>query len=84
MATELERQRELETYERNRDELIAKHGFGKYVVIHAESIRSAWETYEDALKAGYSEFGVDRPFMVKKLEEIECKLFFSPSITCQS
>lgn len=60
---------ELQTYEADKDELVAK-GEGKFVLILQRDIAGIWETYEDALQAGYARFGL-KPFLVKKIEKIE-------------
>jgi hypothetical protein len=38
--------------------------------ISQRDIAGIWETYEDALQAGYERFGL-KPFLVKKIESIE-------------
>lgn len=43
---------------------------GKYVLIHGEEIAGVWETYEDALQAGYQTFALS-PFLVKRIEGAE-------------
>jgi hypothetical protein len=61
-------EKELETYNAHRDELLQDEG--KFVVIHGEQIAGTWETYEDALKAAYAEFGLGG-FMVKQIFAVE-------------
>ncbi len=73
-------QSELDTYEAHRSELVDRHGAGKFVVIQGGSVVGVWDTYDDALKSAYQEFGVDTPFMVKKIEAIEGIQFFSRDI----
>lgn len=65
---------ELETYEENRDNLLGREG--KFVLIHGKEIASVWDTYEDALQAGYQQFGMT-PFLVKQIEGIERVQCFS-------
>jgi hypothetical protein len=60
---------ELQSYEAHKDELDAK-GEGKFVLISERDVAGIWETYEDALQAGYERFGL-KPFLVKKIEKIE-------------
>jgi hypothetical protein len=56
----------LETYEKNRL-VLASQGVGRFVLIYLENIEGVWDTYEDALKAGYEKYGVDGGFLVKKI-----------------
>ncbi len=78
MTTEIKLRAEQATYEKNRDQLVAKHD-GKYVLIHGEQIDGAWETYEDALKAGYEKYGL-KPFMVKQVSGTENVFYFMRDI----
>jgi hypothetical protein len=63
-------EKELETYNRKRAELIAETEVGKYVLIHGEDVIGVFGAYEDALKEGYEKFGL-APFLVKKIEAVE-------------
>lgn len=65
---------ELETYEKHRDSLLGKEG--KYVLIHGAEIAGLWDTYEDAIQAGYQKFGLG-PFLVKQIQGIERVQFFT-------
>lgn len=69
MATMELFEEELKTYEAHKDELVAK-GDGKYVLIQGSELAGIWETYEDALQAGYGRYGL-KPFFVRKIEGIE-------------
>lgn len=74
---------ELKTYEDNKEKLVAESE-GKYVLISGKKVLSTWETYEDALQAGYTACGL-KPFLVKKIEGIESVQFFTRSLhQCQS
>jgi hypothetical protein len=64
MALEIE----LATYHKNLPALLEHEG--KFVVIGGEVVSGFWDTYEDALRAGYGEFGLD-PFMVKQVLAVE-------------
>ena len=61
-------EKEMETYNARRDELLQHEG--KFVVIHQDRVAGIWQTFEDALKAAYKEFGLN-PFMVKQIHAIE-------------
>jgi hypothetical protein len=71
---------ELETYERLKPQLVAQ-GEGKYVLIQGTTVVNIWDTYEDALKAGYSQFGIDTPFLVKQISRVERILSFTRALT---
>lgn len=74
---------EQKTYEQNKESLVKDHD-GKFVLIHEKEVDSTWDSYEDALQAGYDRFGL-KPFLVKQIERIEPIHFFSRDITaCQS
>ena len=62
--------RELETYEEHRDQLVADSA-GKYVVINGDDVVAVFEGYADALSYGYSKFGIEDPFLVKRIEATE-------------
>jgi hypothetical protein len=61
-------EKEMETYNAHRDQLLREEG--KYVVIQGDRIAGTWQTYEDALKAAYREFGLGG-FMIKQILAIE-------------
>ncbi|HJT78155.1 MAG TPA: hypothetical protein VJ739_13205 [Gemmataceae bacterium] len=58
-------ERELRTYRRELPGLLG-HAEGKYVVIHGDRVNGVWETYEDALQAGYERYQLN-PFLVKQI-----------------
>jgi len=75
---------ERDVYEKEKDRLLAEGAGGKYVLIGRGKVAGTWDTYEDALQAGYGQFGLDTRFLVKKIEGIERIQFFSRDITaCQ-
>jgi len=76
MSTSLDK--EQATYESQKDALVAA-GDGKFVVIKGDKILSFYTTEQDAIKAGYSEFAADTPFLIKKVARVEGVYFFSPS-----
>ncbi|HEV7221712.1 MAG TPA: hypothetical protein VGN42_03370 [Pirellulales bacterium] len=71
-------QKELETYEKHKDELIEK-AEGKFVLVHGDQVAGTWGTYDDALKAGYEKFGLS-PFLVKQVQRIERVQFVTRTI----
>jgi len=68
-------EKELETFRSKLQELTAEHE-GKLVRIHGNEVVDAFSSYADALKAGYSEFGLE-PFLVKQIHAIEQAQFIS-------
>ena len=76
MASTLEK--ELSTYERELPSLKAQSG--KFVLISGDDVLSTWSTYEDAIQEGYRVCGLDRRFMVKKIEPYPHVLFNSRSV----
>ena len=74
-------QEALRTYEEHRESLLAQ-GAGRYVLIRGEDL-SVWDTYEDALTAGYDRYGVDGKFLVKKIQgPVDGIQFFTRDIQC--
>ena len=70
--------KELETYEAKKHELLAESA-GKFVVIHNDEVAGVWDTYEDALRAGYERFKLV-PFLVKQITPIEPVLNFTRDV----
>ena len=71
--------RELETYEREKSRLVAESE-GKYALIRGDVVVSVWDTYEDALKAGYGKFGLEL-FLVRRIQGIDQIHFFTRDFT---
>jgi hypothetical protein len=45
-------------------------------LVHGNDVVGVWDSYEDALKEGYRQFGL-QPFLVKRIEAIEQVHFFT-------
>ena len=74
---------ELATYEREKPRLVGESE-GKFALIHGDCVAGVWDTYEDALRAGYGQFKLE-PFLVKQIQAIERVHFFTRDlVTCQS
>lgn len=71
--------KELATFERHKERLLAESA-GKYALIRDDQLEGVWDTYEDALKTGYSRFGLE-PFLVKRIVGLDSILFVSRGIT---
>ena len=68
-------EKELETYNAKLAEL--KDQEGKYVLIQGDQIVDTYTSYEDAMKEGYTKFGLSKPFLVKQIRSIEQVQFIS-------
>lgn len=68
-------EKELETYKQKLPELKAEEG--KFVLIQGSNVVRTFTSYEDAVKAGYAEFGPNKPFLVKRIQAIEQAHFIS-------
>jgi hypothetical protein len=55
---------ELATFDRLLPQLVAEEG--KFAVIRADALIGVFDTYQDALKAGYEKAGLE-PFLVKQI-----------------
>jgi hypothetical protein len=85
MATKIELDRELELFDKELPRLISAGAVGKFVLIGDGECVGVWDTYEDALQAGYQSFGLNTRFMVKKIEGIAGIQFFTRDIApCQA
>ncbi|HEV2856320.1 MAG TPA: hypothetical protein VHC97_26250 [Thermoanaerobaculia bacterium] len=67
-------EKELAVYHKKLPEL--KESEGKFVLIHEEDLVDIFTSYEDAIKAGYSQFGLE-PFLVKQIHALEQAQFIS-------
>ena len=48
---------------------------GRYALIENGKLLSIWDTYSDALQAGYEAFGVDGRFVVQKVDQRQYERF---------
>ena len=68
-------EKELEVFQQKLAEFVAEH-VGAFVLIHGEEVVDFYTSYEDAIKAGYSKFGLE-PFLVKQVQALEQVHFIS-------
>lgn len=74
-------EKEIETYKKNKEELISKH-LGKFVLIKENKIIGIFESQKDAINEGIKKYG-NNEFLVKKIEEVEqTQNFTSNLIMC--
>jgi hypothetical protein len=72
MSTHLEQ--EIETYSAKLSELLTQEG--RFVLIQGEDVVDFFDTYGDALKAGYKTFKLS-PFLIKRVAPMEQTHFFT-------
>ena len=65
---------ELKTYSDRLPSLMGQ--LGKHVLIKGNDIIGVFDSYEDALRAGYEKFNLE-PFLVKKIAPSEQVAFFA-------
>jgi hypothetical protein len=70
-------EKELEVYKEKLPEL--KEHEGKFALIHGDKVE-VYGTYEDAVKAGYKEYGLKSPFLVRQIHAIERVQFITRSL----
>lgn len=66
--------KELAIYQSKLSEL--KTDEGRFVLIHGEELVDTFDSYEGAIKAGYSQFGLES-FLVKQIRFLEQPQFIS-------
>lgn len=69
---------ELKTYDVHLAELLADDE-GRYTLIRGEAILGTYDTYKDALQAGYEKCGLD-PFLVKRIQAVDQVQHFTRDI----
>jgi len=75
-------ERELATYERNRERLLS-NAEGRFALIMGDEVKGTFSSYEDALQEGYKQGGLDKPFLVKAIARIESGAHFTrPLAVC--
>ena len=67
-------EKELATYQAKLPEL--KEHEGKFALVHQDALVDVYTSYEDAIKEGYSKFGL-KPFLVKQIHAVEQAQFIS-------
>jgi hypothetical protein len=68
-------EQEIETCKEHLPSLLLEEG--KFALIHGKELVGLFDTYTDALSAGYERFGTGR-FLVKQIQAIEQAHFISP------
>jgi hypothetical protein len=68
---------EINTYMRAAPQLLREGNDGKYVLINGDQLFGIWDTFGDALQAGYDRFGLDGPFMAQRISSREYEHFLN-------
>jgi len=71
-------ERELTTYRENLPDLVRHEG--RFVLIHGPEVVDTFSSYEDALRQGYRQFGL-QPFLVKQIQLVEQAQFVTRAIS---
>ena len=71
-------ERELATFKEKLPELLATAP-SKYVLVHGEDVAGTWDTWGEAIDAGYERFGLE-PFLVKQIVEREEAIHVSQNV----
>ena len=69
-------QKELAVYEANLNKWLEASQQGKFVLIKGDEIGGLFDTYEEALKVGYTKHGPP-PFLVKQISAVESVMFIT-------
>jgi len=70
-------EQEIKTYNEQLSELLQHEG--KFVLIHDTEVAGFYDTYQDALKAGYEKYFL-KPFLVKQIKAVEQIQYFTRDI----
>jgi hypothetical protein len=71
---------ELEAFRRELPRLIAEGHQGKYALIHEAAVAGIYDSVDEALNAGYSQFEL-MPFLVRQVTDHEEPRFFSRKVS---
>jgi hypothetical protein len=67
-------EQEMRTYQRELPNLLQHEG--KFALVHGDEVAGPYDTYQDALKAGYEKYDL-KPFLVKCIQAIEQVQYFT-------
>ena len=66
--------RDFNAYRRELPRLLAEGHANRWILIRQGTVLSVWDTYRDALQAGYERFGLD-PFAVNRVNPLDVERF---------
>ncbi len=73
---------ELKVYKDSLEDLLSDEG--KYVLIHQQDVLGVFDTYSDAIRAGYEKCKLE-PFLVKKIRAVDQIQYFTRELdTCHT
>jgi hypothetical protein len=72
-------EREMKTYREKLPELLDQEG--RFVLIREDDLAGTFDTYADAIQAGYERFGL-KQFLVKQIAATE-PVYFIPPVQCR-
>jgi hypothetical protein len=70
-------ERELATYQANRPTWVREGRIGKWVLIHGGDAIGFYPNFAAGLDAGYEHFGLQEPFMVREIVEVDKPIYSS-------
>lgn len=70
---------ELATFDRDQPRLLGQEG--RFALIHGNAVIGVYDTYGDAIGAGYAVCGL-APFLVKQIEVFESVRLFTRDLKC--
>jgi hypothetical protein len=68
---------EINAYLRELPRLLAEGEEGRHALIKDDTILSIWDTYGDALQAGYERFGIDGRFVAHRIQGRDLERFLT-------
>src|SRR3954469_8519668 len=68
---------EMNAYMREAPRLLREGNEGRYVLISEDQLFGVWDTFGDALEAGYERFGLDGRFIAQKIDSRDYERFLT-------
>jgi hypothetical protein len=68
---------DINAYMREAPRLLREGHDGRYALVCGGQVLSTWDTFSDALQAGYDRFGLDGPFMAQKISARDYERFLT-------
>lgn len=77
MNTTLSLEKELETFNRHKADLLKDAG--KFALVQGDNLSGIYDTYADAIREGYKKFGLNA-FLVKQIQQFDQVSFITRTI----
>src|SRR5690242_16041901 len=68
---------EVNAYLRELPRLLGEGEEGRFALIHGDQLLGVWDTFGDALEAGYERFGLDGRFAAQRIDRRDLERFQS-------